>query len=146
MIRISPRTFAAFAIAAGFATASLPALADDGPEPQPAFTSEGRPSAAGIGPASPAEVASISPTNLAGLLNYCVETELVSHDDGDSVQTALNAKTNAVPMDQNGNVDYAIGSAGQLSIAGKATSVPQLDTAAQGKVCSAVLARSKSMI
>ncbi|NHO31299.1 alcohol dehydrogenase [Acetobacter fallax] len=145
MIRFSPRALAAFAITAGITSASLPALAGD-MLAQPTTTPEGRPSAAGILPATGAEVASVTPVNLAGLLNYCVETELVSHDDGDSVQTALNAKTNAVPSDQNGNMDYAVGSAGQMIVAGKVTTVTPLDTGAQGKICSAVLARSKSMI
>ncbi|MCE0742877.1 alcohol dehydrogenase [Acetobacter sicerae] len=96
--------------------------------------------------ASPADVASVSPANVAGLLNYCVETNQVSHDDGDSLQAAINAKTNAVPMDHNGNMDYAIGSSGEFLINGNRSTITSLEPAAQGNVCSSVLARAKSLI
>ncbi|GBR05960.1 alcohol dehydrogenase [Acetobacter oeni] len=145
MIRVSPRALAAFAITAGIASASLPALADD-MLPQPVPSPEGRPSAAGITPATGAEIASVTPATLAGLLNFCVEANFVSHDDGDSVQTALNAKTNAVPSDQNGSMDYAIGTAGQMVVSGKTSTIAPLDPATQTRICSTVLARSKSMI
>ena len=135
MIRLSSCVLAALALSAGIASSVVSARADDHPLTVP-----------NLPVASVSDVASISPVNVAGLLNYCIEVELVSHDDGDSVQTALNTKTNAVPSDQTGNMDYAIGSAGQLSVNGKASTITPMDTAGQGKMCSAVLTRAKSPI
>ncbi|MFT8718004.1 alcohol dehydrogenase [Acetobacter sp.] len=137
MTRFHLHIVAAAALAAGSASFILPAHAADLP---PVY---------GQSPttvATPGDVASVSPANVAGLLNYCVETELVSHDDGDVLQAKVNAKTNAVPMDQNGNMDYAIGSSGQFLISGKRSTITSLDHDSQGKVCSAVLTRAKSLI
>ncbi|MBU2655844.1 hypothetical protein KOE73_16115, partial [Acidomonas methanolica] len=48
--------------------------------------------------AAPA-VAAIASADLAGVINYCIEINLITHGNGDAVQTALNAKTHAVPPD-----------------------------------------------
>ncbi|GBQ92820.1 hypothetical protein AA23498_1558 [Acetobacter nitrogenifigens DSM 23921 = NBRC 105050] len=149
MTRLSTHVLAALAVAAGLASVSPAARAD---QPAPVSkggetaTSDKNPTGTNLAVATAAQVAEISPANVAGLLNYCVETEQVSHEDGDAVQTALNAKTNAVPTDHAGNMDYAIGTAGQFLVGGKASTLTGLDQPAQGKLCTVVLARSRSLI
>ncbi|NHN88147.1 alcohol dehydrogenase [Acetobacter conturbans] len=137
MTRFYLRVLGVASIIAGTSSVVLPAHAAD----LPAVYGQ-----APTAVASSADVASVSPANVAGLLNYCVETNLVSHDDGDSLQAAVNAKTNAVPNDQNGNMDYAIGTTGEFLISGKRSTITSLDQPAQGKVCSSVLTRAKSLI
>ncbi|MBB2205503.1 alcohol dehydrogenase [Gluconacetobacter takamatsuzukensis] len=135
MVRFSPRAVAAFAAVAGFSMMSLAARAD---EKAPIMSAEA--------PVVPAAVAAISPVNLAGIVNYCIETSLVSHADGDALQTSLNAKTNAVPPGQAGNVDYAVGSSGEFVVAGAVSTITKLSLPDQGKICTAAVARAKSLI
>lgn len=138
MIRFSPRVFAALVAVTGFATQSLPAHAEQSEDRAPITNN--------FAPATASAVGAITPANLAGVLNYCIETNLVSHQDGDALQKAINAKTNATPPDQTGNVDYAAGSTGQFIVSGTTLTLTKLDAADQGKTCSAVLSRAKSSI
>ncbi|GBQ30740.1 hypothetical protein AA12717_3563 [Gluconacetobacter sacchari DSM 12717] len=138
MIRFSLRACAVLVAVTGFAMHSLPALA--GPtEDHPPIVND-------FAPATVSGVGGISLANLAGVLNYCVDVNLVSHQDGDAVQTAINAKTGATPPDQRGNVDYAVGTAGQFIVGGTTSTLTRLEAADQGKICSAVLTRAKSSI
>ncbi|MBB2166780.1 alcohol dehydrogenase [Gluconacetobacter aggeris] len=138
MIRFSLRAVAILAAAIGFATQSLSVRA--------AHAEDRAPIVNDFAPVTAAAVGAITPVNLAGVLNYCIETNLVSHQDGDAVQTSLNAKTHAVPPGQTGHVDYAVGSAGQFIVGNTISTITRLDASGQAKTCSAVLARAKSAI
>ncbi|MBV1829481.1 hypothetical protein HNW77_02075 [Komagataeibacter sp. AV436] len=51
---------------------------------------------------------------LAGYLNFCIGNGLAQHDEATPLLVALIEKTNAVPPDEKGNMDYAYGTAGVL--------------------------------
>ncbi|GBQ23715.1 hypothetical protein AA0472_1192 [Acetobacter estunensis NRIC 0472] len=138
MIRFSLRALAVATAIAGASSFSFTAA--NAAEP-PAPTAGNPPSAV----ASASDVAAVSPANLAGLLNYCIMTDHISHEDGDALQTAVNEKTNAVPTDQRGNMDYAVGSTGQFEINGQRSTITSLESDAQGRVCGAVLTRAKTI-
>lgn len=135
MIRFSPRIIAILVATTGLSAFSLTAQAED----RAPFVNEAPPAAA------PA-VAAIAPADLAGVLNYCIETNFVTHGNGDAVQTALNAKTHAVPPDQHGNVDYATGTTGQFIVGNALSTITKLSAPDQGKICSLVVARAQSLI
>jgi len=56
----------------------------------------------------------ISPDNLAGLLNYCVELQYLSYDEGNPPLDGLIAKYKSVNM-TGGSMDYATGTAGYMT-------------------------------
>jgi len=91
-------------------------------------------------------VASADPVEVAGLLNYCTETNYVSYDDGFQVLQSYNKKTNAVPEGQEGNMNYARGTAGQMLVNGKTYSLPMSVVPVREKACKAVLARAKAAL
>lgn len=138
MIRFSPQAIAVLAAAVGFATQSFPMRAAQAEDRAPIVND--------FTPVTVGAVGAITPVNLAGVLNYCIETNLISHHDGDAVQTSLNAKTHATPPDQTGQVDYADGSAGQFVVGNTTSTITKLDATNQAKTCQAVLARAKSAI
>lgn len=95
---------------------------------------------------SVASINAASPANVAGALNYCIETDAVSDEDGTPTLVSLSKKSNAVPADQSGNMDYAYGTAGQFFVGGKATTMASMPHDEQKKLCGAVLSRAKSSI
>ncbi|EHH67869.1 alcohol dehydrogenase [Gluconobacter morbifer] len=64
------------------------------------------------------DFSSVSPTNLAGIMNYCIEEEYVSYDEGNPVLYGLAEKYKATEQTV-GNYDYALGTAGYFNSNGK---------------------------
>ncbi|MDG6095768.1 alcohol dehydrogenase [Acetobacter sp. AN02] len=96
--------------------------------------------------ATQASVAGASPVNVAGALNYCIETEAVSDEDGTPTLVSLSKKYDAVPADHAGNKDYAIGTAGEFVAGGQTTTITGLPADDQKKLCGTVLSRAKSLL
>ena len=82
---------------------------------------------------------------MAGRRNYGVETGRGSSEDGEAWQAKVKAKTNAVPADQHGSRDYAMGRSGEFQISGKRTTLTVLGHDDQAKLCSAVLTRAQGL-
>ncbi|MBO1323718.1 DUF2501 domain-containing protein [Acetobacter sp. TBRC 12305] len=91
-------------------------------------------------------VATIDPAENAGLLNYCVQNEYVDYDDAFHTLQEYVKKTNAVPDGAEGNMFYAVGSAGQIRAKDKIYTVAMATLPIRQKTCKAVLARAKSSL
>ena len=92
------------------------------------------------------QVAAINPAENAGLLNYCVQNEYVDYDDGFRVLQEFVKKTNAVPEGADGNMFYAIGTAGQLRVNNKTYSIATATLPIRQSTCKVVLARAKASL
>lgn len=92
-------------------------------------------------------VASIDPKENAGLLNYCVQNEYVpDYDDAFRTLLEYNKKTNAVSDGADGNMFYAIGSAGQIRLNDHTYTVAMATLPLRQKTCKAVLERAKAAL
>ena len=95
-------------LALGLGLASQAAMAQEqSPPPPPAV--QGTPGK---------DFTGVSPTNLAGIMNYCVEQQYVSYDEGNPVLYGLSEKYKATEQTV-GNFDYALGTAGYFDSNGK---------------------------
>lgn len=76
----------------------------------------------------------ISPDNLAGLINFCLETRALPPPMGNPVLDALIAKYHSVMM-TGGNLDYAVGTAGMIIVGSQRFDVRRLPQESQRALC-----------
>ncbi|GBD57928.1 alcohol dehydrogenase [Gluconobacter wancherniae] len=95
--RIAPVIGLALGLAASAAHAQTP------PVPDPI---QGTPSK---------DFSNVSPSNLAGIMNYCTEHEYVSYEVGNPILYGLSEKYKTTEPNETGNYDYALGTAGQFA-------------------------------
>lgn len=92
-------------------------------------------------------VGSIDPAEVGGLLNYCTQGNYVpDYDAAFKVLQSYNKKTNSVPDGQEGNMNYARGTAGQLQANGQTYSLATSAISVRQKTCQAVLARAQAAL
>jgi hypothetical protein len=106
----------------------------------------------GMGGMSLPSVSSASPTNLAGLLQYCVQNNYLSGGSADAASSAkesLLSKFTGSSSDPTSNTDFTSGNSGVLDT-GNGQSTTLGGTGVKGqitqKVCSEVLSHAKSML
>ncbi|MCX2559891.1 DUF2501 domain-containing protein [Acetobacter farinalis] len=92
-------------------------------------------------------IGSINPAEVGGLLNYCTENAyLADNDAAFKVLQSYNQKINAVPDGQEGNMHYALGTAGQLQANGKTYTIATASVPLRQKACKAVLERAQAAL
>ncbi|GAB6967238.1 hypothetical protein JCM25156A_12750 [Komagataeibacter kakiaceti JCM 25156] len=93
-------------------------------------------------------VASATPADLGGVMNYCIQSNYLDSKEAWPVLAALNKKTNDVPSDSKGNMSYADGSTGLLKVGGGQPPISLEDASAdiRTQACAKVEARAKSML
>ncbi|GBR11668.1 alcohol dehydrogenase [Gluconobacter frateurii] len=102
------RIVPAFGLVIGLGMVSSAALAQEqSPPPPPAV--QGTPGK---------DFTGVSPANLAGIMNYCVELQYLSYDEGNPALYGLSEKYKATEQTV-GNEDYALGTAGYFNSNGK---------------------------
>jgi hypothetical protein len=106
----------------------------------------------GMGGMSLPSVSSASPTNLAGLLQYCVQNNYLSGGSADAASSAkesLLSKFTGSSSDPTSNTGFTSGNNGVLDTGnGQSTTLGGSGIKAQitQKVCSEVLSHAKSML
>ena len=106
----------------------------------------------GMGSMSLPSVSSASPTNLAGLLQYCVQNNYLSGGSADAASSAkesLLSKFTGSSSDPTSNTGFTSGNNGVLDTGnGQSTTLGGSGIKAQitQKVCSEVLSHAKSML
>lgn len=106
----------------------------------------------GMGGLSLPSVSSASPTNVAGLLQYCVQNNYLDGSSGNaasSVKQSLLSKFTGSAADPTANANFTSGSNGVLDTGnGQSTTLGGTGIKAQvtQKVCSEVLSHGKSML
>lgn len=106
----------------------------------------------GMGSMSLPSVSSASPTNLAGLLQYCVQNNYLSGGSADAASSAkesLLSKFTGSSSDPTSNTGFTSGNNGVLDTGnGQSTTLGGTGIKAQitQKVCSEVLSHAKSML
>jgi len=92
------------------------------------------------------DLTGVSPANLAGIVNYCIELNYLGYDEGEPTLNALIDKSNAVPKTQDGNFDYALGTAGHFDRQGSRYDMAALSTADRTAACHNALTVAKPMM
>ncbi|UPG73329.1 DUF2501 domain-containing protein [Roseomonas gilardii subsp. gilardii] len=96
----------------------------------------------GIAVPSPAAASS---SNIAGLMQYCVQQRLVSGTEATSVKDQLLGKLGGTAK-QSSNPGFAEGSKGVLDAQGKSFDLASLKSELGQKLCEQVLQRAKSLL
>ena len=102
------RIVPALGLALGLGVMSTAAMAQEQSPPPPAAV-QGTPGK---------DFTGVSPVNLAGIMNYCVELQYLSYDEGNPALYGLSEKYKATEQTV-GNEDYALGTAGFFNSNGK---------------------------
>lgn len=86
-----------------------------------------------------------TPDNIAGLLNYCVEVEYLSYDEGNPPLDGLIAKYHSVNQ-TGGSMDYAIGTAGFINHASDRFDVKSLPVDGRKAVCQSAVKAAQPLL